>query len=76
MTITVQVLMSPECGHGTRTLELLRDVVAQMAPSAMMKTVIAATTEDAERLGFPGSPTVRVNGKDIDPNQPRRVGLG
>lgn len=76
MTITVQLLMSPGCGHGTRTLELLREVIPEVAPGAEVETVTVETFVDAERLAFPGSPTVRVNGKDIDPSAPRDVGLG
>lgn len=76
VAVTVQLLMSPGCGHGARALELLRQVVAEVDPSATIETLIIATVDDAERQAFPGSPTVRVNGKDIDPNAPRDVGLG
>jgi len=32
--------------------------------------------EGAERLGFRGSPTVLVDGEDIEPQRPAGVGLG
>jgi hypothetical protein len=76
VAITVQLLMSPGCGHGARALELLRQVVAEVVPAATVETLTIATVDDAERQAFPGSPTVRVNGKDIDPHAPRDVGLG
>jgi hypothetical protein len=72
----VQVLMSPGCGHGARTLELLREILPRLAPGATLVGVLVATTEEAERLGFPGSPTVRVNGQDVDPFPPQGIGLG
>jgi hypothetical protein len=72
----IQVLMSPGCGHGARALELVADVVRQSAPGAAVETVAVVTAEDAARWSFPGSPTIRVDGHDIDPEAPASVGLG
>ncbi len=76
MTISIHVQMSPGCGHGRRTVELVRDVLAEFAPDAWVETVDVRTMEDAERLGFRGSPTVLVDGADIEPRPPAGVGLG
>ena len=76
MAITVQVQMSPSCGHGRNTVELVREVLAELAPDARIETVTVATLEDAQRLGFRGSPTVLVEGIDIEPGPPGGVGLG
>jgi hypothetical protein len=35
--MTVQVLMSPGCGHGARTVELLSDVLRAVAPDARLE---------------------------------------
>jgi len=75
-TVKIQVLMSPGCGHGQRALEVVEDVVHTHAPRAEVETITVATLEDAARLAFPGSPTVRVNGVDVDPQKPLNVGLG
>jgi hypothetical protein len=72
----VEVLMSPGCGHGERTAELVASVVSECAPGVEVKQIVVATAEEATRLEFPGSPTVRVNGIDIEPDAPRSVGLG
>jgi uncharacterized protein YoaH (UPF0181 family) len=72
----IQILMSPGCGHGARAVELVADVVRQRAPGAAVETVTVATLEDAARCSFPGSPTIRVDGNDIDPEPPMGVGLG
>lgn len=72
----VEILMSPGCGHGATTRALVAEVVRQHAPGATVEIFLVATLEDAERRGFLGSPSVRVNGQDIDPQAPRRVGLG
>lgn len=72
----IQVLMSPGCGHGALALELVADVVGRSAPAAEVETIRVATLEDAARWSFPGSPTVRVDGIDIDSDAPTCVGLG
>ncbi|HET8542355.1 MAG TPA: hypothetical protein VFL83_20940 [Anaeromyxobacter sp.] len=72
----IQVLMSPGCGHGVHALALVTEIAAQTAPGAEIESVTVATTEDAARWSFPGSPTVRVDGIDIDPEAPTGVGLG
>lgn len=72
----IQVLVSPGCGHGARALELVVDLVRQSAPGAEVEMISIATQEEATRWSFPGSPTIRVNGLDIDPQVPTNVGLG
>jgi hypothetical protein len=72
----IEVLMSPGCGNGALALVLVADVVGQMAPGAEIETISVATGEEAARLSFPGSPTIRVNGLDIEPQAPTNVGLG
>ncbi len=74
--LTVQVQMSPGCGHGRKTLELVRAVLDELAPGTVIQTVAVATMDDAVRLGFRGSPTVLVDGADIEPGPPGGVGLG
>ncbi len=76
MTMRLQVMMSPGCGHGEETLKLVREVVRSLALSADVEAVVVATAEEAQRLGFPGSPTVLVNGVDIEPHRPAGAGLG
>lgn len=47
-----------------------------LAPEARLETVVVQDLEEAERKRFPGSPTVRINGMDIDPEVPAGVGVG
>ncbi len=76
MAISVHVQMSPDCGHGQQTVALVRDVVGMLAPDARVEIVEVRTVEEAERLGFRGSPTVLVDGADIEPRPPPGVGFG
>lgn len=72
----VQVLVCPGCGHGERALRVAREVVQALAPGEAIEVVTVATLEDAARWAFPGSPTIRVEGVDVDPAAPGDVGLG
>lgn len=74
--LDVQVLMSPGCGHGKQTVELVKEVLGELAPGSRLATAIVSTAADAERLGFRGSPTVLVDGVDLEPGPPGGVGLG
>ena len=57
-----------ECPSWERALELLREEVeaAGLDPAAVRVTEIEGEG-DAERIGFPGSPTILVDGVDVQP---------
>ncbi len=38
MALTVQVQMSPGCGHGQKTVDLVRRVLDELAPEARIET--------------------------------------
>lgn len=68
--------MVPGCAHALRTAELVAEIVRGHSLDAEMETISVDSLEDATRLAFPGSPTVRVDGVDIEPQAPAGVGLG
>ena len=76
MVIAVQVQLNPGCGHGERTIALVREVMATLAPGASLETVTILDAQEAERRGFRGSPTVLVNGQDVEPGPLPGVGVG
>ena len=45
-----------------------------LAPEACLEALVVQDEADAEHRPFPGSPTVRINGVDIDPEAPAGVG--
>jgi hypothetical protein len=44
-------------------------VVSETGVPAEIEVIDVATLAEAEELGFVGSPTVRVGGRDVDPGQ-------
>jgi len=72
--LNVEVLSIPDCPSAAETLLLTRRVVAAMAPGTEVRDVRMTAADSAER-GFPGSPTVLVNGRDIAGKQPHAGGV-
>jgi hypothetical protein len=74
--VRVELLTTPGCANGQRTAALVAEVLRELAPGSVLERVLVETPEEAARLAFPGSPTVRVDGRDIDPDPPGGVSLG
>lgn len=73
--IPVEFLYSEDCPSHERALALLEDVIREEGVEARIHTEKIETEEDAEMARFPGSPTIRVNGFDIDDNPSLPIGL-
>jgi len=64
----VEILYTDECPFWMETLKLIEEVVNDLKTEVAIWKVKVSSEEDAKRLRFPGSPTVRINGVDIDPS--------
>ena len=64
----IELLWWEGCPSWPRALEELRDALAEagLDPDSIER-VHVGSEEEAERLGFVGSPTIRIDGKDIQP---------
>jgi hypothetical protein len=64
----IQLLWWRECPSWERALAMLREEVegAGLDPESLQVTEID-TDADAERTDFPGSPTIRIDGLDLQP---------
>ena len=69
----IEVLYFEGCPNLEPTLSLSSEVLGQLKLSADVREVEVRTPEDAERLRFLGSPSVRVDGKDIEPGADSRT---
>ena len=63
----IEILYFDGCPNLEPTLELAREVVAELGLEADIRQVRVETPEEARESRFLGSPSVRVNGKDIEP---------
>ncbi len=67
MTHEVELLWFADCPNHVAARSLLAEVIAEIAPGTPIRDVDATDPAVAARLRFPGSPTIRVDGRDIDP---------
>jgi hypothetical protein len=65
--VHVRVLYNEGCPNLDLTLDRVRRVFEARVGAYVLETVEVTTHEDAVRLRFHGSPTVQVDGVDIDP---------
>ncbi|MFN4182129.1 MAG: DUF2703 domain-containing protein [bacterium] len=66
----IEFLYFSGCPSYERALELLKEAMAQEGISEEIRIYRIDTEEEAQKHRFIGSPTIRINGKDIDPNVP------
>lgn len=59
----VELLVVPDCPNEAPASQLLRRALDDVGlPTTRFTTVVVTNHEDAERLGFTGSPTIRIDG--------------
>ena len=63
---SIQLLFWDGCPSHPEALALLRDVLAEHEIAAEPELIEVQSQEQAEELGFVGSPTIRVDGHDVD----------
>ena len=63
----VEVLYFDGCLTYEAAERMVREVLAEKGIEAKVRLVAVNTDEEADRLRFPGSPTIRVNGRDVFP---------
>ena len=67
----LEILYFDGCPTYEAAEKTLRDVFADKGLEADVELVAVNTDEEARRLRFPGSPTIRVAGKDLFPTEER-----
>lgn len=67
MSHTVEFLWFADCPSHVPARALLAEVIADLAPRTVVTEIDATGPDVAAAHRFPGSPTIRVDGRDIDP---------
>lgn len=70
----IEFLFWEDCPSHPQAMERLREVMAELGVDVVIEQIEVLTDEDAERLKFPGSPTIRIDGVDIDPAGAMQMG--
>ena len=65
--LVIEVLYVLQCPCVPAALSLVQRVCAELGIDAEVRTTVVTDQAAAERARFPGSPTVRVAGRDVEP---------
>jgi len=66
--INIKILSIDGCKATPPTIELVKSIAAEMNGDLNLTHVVINTPEQAQKERFLGSPTVQINGIDIEPN--------
>ena len=66
----IELLYFDDCPNWQSTLVEIQSVLAEMGRDDTVGMVRVADQPQAERLRFPGSPTVRIDGRDVEDDAP------
>jgi hypothetical protein len=75
--LKVEVLYVLDCPFQAAAVKLVREVLAKEEVAAEIDEVLVVNGEMAHKFGFLGSPTVRINGRDVvgESQNDQNVGL-
>ena len=62
----IEFLYWEDCPSHPQALQRLQEVMAELEIVSPIEKIEVLTDDDAKRLAFPGSPTIRVDGEDVD----------
>jgi len=72
----VEILYFEGCPNHAPTVARVKQIAADMGLTLALREVQITTPEEAQQWRFLGSPTVLVNGVDIDPDARQRASYG
>lgn len=61
----IQLLYILDCPWCVKTKKLLRCSLEELGANAKVEEILVDSNEKAKKYNFAGSPTIRINGKDI-----------
>jgi Thioredoxin domain len=67
MGLDVRVLYTEGCANTPQTVQRIRDVAQRMGIQIEVRQVQVTSQDQADECRFLGSPTVQIDGQDIDP---------
>jgi len=66
-SVKVEILFWEGCPSYSKAIERLRKVLEELGIDYELELIRVESEEDAQRFEFPGSPTIRINGEDLQP---------
>ena len=72
----IEVLYVPNCPNHAVALDRLREVLSAEGFQKHVNEVLVRDAEMAQSLKFPGSPTIRIDGRDVEPQVEKTAAFG
>jgi arsenate reductase len=66
VSTSIEVLTTPGCPHAEDAIRNVREIAARLAPESEVRVTMVRNSDEAAVLAFPGSPTIRLNGRDLE----------
>ncbi|MCZ6671159.1 MAG: hypothetical protein O6947_09030 [Acidobacteria bacterium] len=66
--VDIMFLFHKDCPNWKRVLKTLNMIISEEGVNVDVRKIQIRTELDAAKRKFPGSPTIRIDGKDIDPS--------
>ena len=63
----IEVLFVPGCPNYAPAVKRVKEILAAESLTPEIEEIPVNSVEDARALVFPGSPTIRINGNDVEP---------
>jgi len=73
--MTIEIISIPDCPNQRPAVERVKAVLSSESMSAEIREILVSNLSQAQSLRFQGSPTVRVNGMDVEPLSPGAAAL-
>jgi hypothetical protein len=71
----IEIFYVPGCANYKAAKRAVASLLASKSVRAEIASVPVRTEAEAKELRFPGSPTIRVNGNDVEPESAPTIGL-
>lgn len=74
--VEVEVLVAPSCSSRQEVADAVRRAAEDAGVLVSLTERVVASDDDARALRMPGSPTVRIAGRDLEPGADDRDDFG
>ena len=64
----IEFLHTPHCPNAAAARELLESVLRERGIPERIEEVVVGTLDEAVQVGFLGSPSIRIDGVDVEPD--------
>ena len=73
--MVIEVFYVPGCPNHQPAIDSLKDVLRSATIDALIQEIAVMDEAMASRLKFPGSPTIRIDGSDVESDRRESYGL-